>query len=114
MKYVITVATTVLALAAVVHAQATLTGKWQGTTKTGSKVALDLTATKTTLTGTITQEGQTFPIADGTVAKDTFSFNVILGERTQGFSGKLGKDDISVWVDSRGPENAAVLKRVKD
>ena len=77
-------------------------------------MALDLTATKTTLTsGTITQEGQTFAIADGTVTKDTFSFNVILGERTQGFSGKLGKDEINVWVDSRGPENAAVLKRVK-
>ena len=75
-----------------------MTGKWQGTTKTGAKVALDVTATTTALTGTITVDGQTLAIADGKVAKDTFSFNVILGERTQGFSGKLGKDEINVWV----------------
>ena len=37
MKNVIIAATMVLTLAAVAHAQATLTGKWQGTTKTGSR-----------------------------------------------------------------------------
>lgn len=99
--------------AAVVHAQTAITGKWQGETKSGSQVALDLTATKTTLTGTITQNGQTLPIADGTVSKDTFTFNVTLGDRTEGFTGKLAGDEITVRIDRRGPESAAVLKRVK-
>lgn len=113
MKRILTGTTIALVLAAVVHAQAGLTGKWEGKTKSGSQVALDLTAKKTTLTGTLTQNGQPMPIEDGKVSKNTFTFNVTLGDRTEGFSGKLAGDEMTVWIDRRGPESAAVLKRVK-
>jgi hypothetical protein len=108
-------ATTIALLFALgVQAQATLTGKWEGKTKGGSKVALDLTANKTTLTGTLTEDGGTLTIADGKVSKNTFTFTVTLGDRTEVFSGKFAGDEMSIWMERRGPESAAILTRVKE
>lgn len=107
-------ATIALVFAVALHAQSTLTGKWEGKTKGGSQVALDLTATKTTLTGTLTESGGTLPIADGKVSKNTFTFNVTVGERTAAFSGKFAGDEMTIWMERRGPESAAVLTRVKE
>jgi hypothetical protein len=45
-----------LTLAAVVHSDTALTGKWLGETPNGAEIALDLTATETALTGTLTRK----------------------------------------------------------
>ena len=102
-----------LVSAAVVHGQAKLTGTWEGSTKNGTHVLLEVKATKTALTGTLTTEGQAMPLADGKVSKNKFTFNVTRGETTYGFTGEIAGDQITMWMDARGPSNAAVLKRVK-
>jgi hypothetical protein len=112
MKKMLTSATIVLAFA-VVHAQAAITGKWQGETKNGSEIVLDLTATKTALTGTLSRNGQPTTITDGTVSKNTFTFKATLNDQTEGFTGEVDGDQIRVWLDRQGPTSAAVLKRVK-
>lgn len=103
----------VLPLAAMLLAQQALTGKWQGQTPNGFSVELDLTATDKTVTGTMTREGQTETIAEGKVAKNTFSFKATVNKQTEGFAGELDGDVIKVWLERQGPERAAVLKRVK-
>jgi hypothetical protein len=113
MKRILTGITIAFVLAALVHAQASLTGKWEGKTKNGANVVLDLVATKTTLTGTLTEDGQPLKITDGKVSKNTFTFNVSLGERTEAFTGEVTGDQMTVWIDRRGRESAAALKRVK-
>jgi len=113
MKRVLTSITTALVLAAVVHAQAALTGKWQGATPNGFQIELDLTATETALTGTLTREGQTITITDGKVSKNTFTFKATLGDQPEGFTGEVAGDQITVWLDRQGRERAAILKRVK-
>jgi hypothetical protein len=114
MKRTLIAATLVLMFGLAVQAQSTLTGKWEGKTKGGSQVTLDLTAAKGVLTGTLTESGGTLTINDGKVSKDTFTFSVSLGERTEAFSGKFAKDEITIWMDRRGPDSAAILARVKD
>lgn len=114
MKRILAVATIVLALAAVVHARATITGKWQGETRNGTEIVLVLTATETTLTGTFTRKGQSVTIADGKVSKNTFTFKATLNDQTEGFTGEVDGDQMKVWMDRQGPSAAAVLKRVKD
>lgn len=103
-----------LMFAAVVHAQAGLTGKWKETTRNGADIVLNLTATGTALTGTLTRNEQSTTIADGKVSKNTFTFKATLNDQTEGFTGELDGDQIKVWLDRRGPESTAVLKRVKD
>jgi hypothetical protein len=113
MKRFLTGAALALVLAAVVHAQAKLTGKWAGETKNGSQIVLDLTATETALTGTLTRNEQTSPIAEGKVSKNTFTFKATLGDQTEGLTGELAGDQITVWLDRQGPSSAVVMKRVK-
>jgi hypothetical protein len=113
MKRVLTSATIALVLAAVVVAQATLTGKWQGETKNGSQIVLDLTATETTLTGTLTRNGEPTRITDGKVSKNSFTFKATIGEETEGFTGGLDGEQIRVWLDRQGPERAVVMNRAK-
>ena len=98
-----------LALAALVRAESTLTGKWQGETKIGTRVLLDVKATDTALTGTLTVDGQPFTISSGKVVKNTFTFTA----NDTGFSGELVDDQINIWMDSRGRDSTAVLTRVK-
>ena len=114
MKRTLTAMVIALVLAAVVHARAGLTGKWQGKTPNGFDLELDLTATGKTLTGTFTRNGQTLAIAGGQVSKNTFTFKATLDDRTDGFAGEVTGDELRVWLDRQGPERAAVLKRVKD
>jgi hypothetical protein len=111
---------TVLALALVgfmsapvVCAQAELTGKWQGETRNGSRVLLDLTVAKGEVTGTLTRNDETSPITEGKSSNNTFSFKATLGGQQEAISGELGDDQVTVWLDRQGREGAIVLKRVK-
>jgi len=103
-----------LALGLMVHAQAGINGKWEGKTRNGFEVKLDLTATETTLTGTLTREGQSSAIVDGKVSKNTFTFKATLNDQTEGFTGELDQDQLKVWLDRQGPSMAAVFKRVNE
>jgi hypothetical protein len=113
MKRILTAATVLLVWALVASAQAGLTGKWQGETKSGSAVTLDLIAKGATLTGTLTNGGQTIPIENGKITKNTFTFTATRGEQTDGFTGEVDGDQVTVWIDRQGRDRAAVLKRVK-
>ena len=113
MKRILACTTIALALATLLDAQTGLTGKWQGETKNGSEIVLDLTATSTEVTGTLSRNGQPTPITDGKVSKNTFTFKATLGEQTEGLTGELAGDQITVWLDRQGPDSAAILKRVK-
>ena len=115
MKRILTGATIALMLVSVVHSQAELTGRWQGETKSGTQIVLDLKATEKALTGTITMDGQPAPIADGKVSKNTFTFKAPVKEtnQTEGFTGELAGDQITFWPDGLGRERAVILKRVK-
>ena len=108
-------ATIALALVAVVYAQAGLTGKWQGETKSGTQIMLDLKAAGQAVTGTITMNGEPATITDGKVSKNTMTFKAPMKETKQieGFTGELAEDQITFWPDSLGRERAVVLKRVK-
>jgi hypothetical protein len=114
MKRILTATTIALALAAAAHSQTELTGKWQGKTPNGFEIVFDLTATETKLTGTFTREGQTITIADGKVSKNTFTFKATLNDQTEGFTGELDGDQITVWMDRQGRERAAILKRIRN
>ena len=113
MKNVLTSAVTALLLAAGVLAQVSITGRWQGATKSGTEIVLDLNATETVVTGTMTRGDQTIKITDGKVSKNTFTFKATINDQTDAFSGEVAGDEIKVWPDRQGPDRAAVLKRVK-
>lgn len=113
MKSVFTSSVVAVLLATAVYAAPALTGKWEGTTANGAQVVLDLTATETTVAGTLTRNGETFKISDGKVSKNTFTFKVTLNDKPEGLTGELAGDEIKVSMDSRGPESTIVLKRVK-
>lgn len=104
---------TLAMLAASVQAQDTLTGKFQGTTPNGAKLTLDLTATDTALSGTLTRDDEAVKITDGKVQGKTFTFKATVGGKDEAFSGELAGNDIKVWLDRRGPEGAVTLSRVK-
>ena len=101
-----------LTLAALAQAQEGLTGKWEGATPAGTPIVLDLKATKTELTGTLTRAGEPTKITDGKVEKTKFTFKAVLQGEQQSFTGEQQKDEIRVWIDQQGPEKAAILKRV--
>jgi hypothetical protein len=113
MKRILTGITLAFVLAAIVHAQATLTGKWQGETKNGMQVVLDLTLNKASLTGTLTRDGKASPISEGKSTKNTFTFKATMGDQPEAFTGEVAGDEIKVWLDRQGPPGAIVLKRVK-
>jgi hypothetical protein len=118
MKRVLTGVTIALALATVVHAQAKMTGTWTGETKSGSPIVLDLKATDTALSGTLTVDGKPATIADGKVSKNTFTFHATFDEggsrsHTEGLTGELAGDQITLWLDQQGHSSDAILKRVK-
>ena len=113
MKRILTGITIAVMTAAIVQAQATLTGKWEGETPNGAQLVLDLTATETVLKGTFIRNGQPTPIADGKVSKNTFTFKATLNDQTEGFTGEVAADQITVWMDRQSRERAAILKRVK-
>jgi hypothetical protein len=91
-----------------------ITGKWQGETKNGSQILLNLTATGTALTGTLTRNGETTPLADGKVLNETFTFKATLSDHTEGFTGEPQGDAITVWMDRQGRPGAVILNRVRN
>ena len=99
--------------AVVAHAQTGIAGQWQGETRGGTPVALDLTVKDTILSGTLTRDGEPLTLADGKVSKNTFTFKATLNGQAEGFSGEVTGDEMKVWMDKQGPEAAATLKRVK-
>jgi hypothetical protein len=118
MKRILTGITIAAVLAAVVHAQAKLTGTWAGETKSGSPIVLDLRATDTALSGTLTVDGKPATMADGKVSKNTFTFQATFDEgggrsHTEGLTGELAGDQITLWLDQQGHSSDAILKRVK-
>lgn len=118
MKKVLTSIAIAAVLAAVVHAQSKLTGKWAGESKSGSPIVLDLKATETTVSGTLTVDGKPATIADGKVSKNTFTFQATFDEgrarsHTEGLTGELAGDQMTLWLDQQGHSTDAVLKRVK-
>jgi hypothetical protein len=114
MKTLIVTGLALVIVAAVVLAQtANLTGQWKGETKSGTTLELNLTATSTTLTGTMLRRDEVIKLTDGKVQGKTFTFNATINEETAGFTGELDGDQISVWMDRQGPQAGAILKRVK-
>lgn len=113
MKRCIPVAVIMIAFASVVEAQDTLSGTWEGETRSGSSIVLTLAVKGTVLSGTLVRSGQSAPLSDGKVSKNTFTFKATLNEQTEGFSGELAGDEIKIWMDRQGPSNAIVLRRAK-
>jgi hypothetical protein len=107
------VAAIVLTWAMAAGAQDTLTGTWQGETRGGSAIVLDLTVKGTVLTGTLTRNGDSTPISEGTVSKNTFTFKATLSDQIEGLSGELVDNHINIWLDRQGADTAIVLTRVK-
>ena len=113
MLRLLTSTTVALLLTAVAFAQSTVTGKWEGQTPNGFKIVLDLKATESTVTGTLTREDTTVPIAEGKVTKNTLTFKATLEDQTESFTGEVAGDQLTVWLDRQGRERAATLTRVK-
>ena len=113
MKRLLTSTALALLLAAVAFAQSTITGKWQGQTPNGLALTLDLKATDSTVTGTLTREDTTVPITDGKVTKNTLTFKATLSEQTESVTGEVSGDQLTVWLDRQGRERGTTLTRVK-
>ena len=104
------------ALAALVQAQAGVTGKWQGETKNGSQIVLDVKAAKTELTGTLTVDGEPNAISEGKLAKrladgkgegkfdtlDIFKDNKLIREERDADGD--GYFDLRIFFDENGRE----------
>jgi len=104
-------AAVVLVWAAMAHAQTALTGTWHGRTPNGSDVVLELTATDGALTGTLTRDGRPSEVTNGKVAKDTFTFNALLDDEPEAFTGHIGTGEITVWLDRQGSSKAVTFTR---
>jgi hypothetical protein len=114
MKHILTTTLLAAVLGAAVHAQAGLTGRWQGETPNGAKLLLNLTATETTVTGTLTRNEATVPITEGKVTKNIFTFRATLNEQVEAFAGEWTADELTIWLDRQGRDRAVILKRVKE
>ena len=95
------------------RAPTSLTGRWQGQTPNGMSLTMDLVQKDDTLTGTLNREGETVPISNGKVSKNTFTFTATLDGATETIEGTVENDDMKAWLTRQGPERTAVLKRVK-
>jgi opacity protein-like surface antigen len=110
MKRVFAASTIVLVMAATVQAQ-DLTGKWEETSSSGLQIALDLTATKTTVNGTFTVKGRPLPITEGIVSGNKFTFKAKLADQPEGFTGELVGDEITLMRDRNKGADSVSLKR---
>ena len=105
--------TVALTSVAIVHTQATLTGKWLGETANGMAIVLDLAVKDSTLTGTMTRGDERITLSDGHASKNSISFTAKLNDQIESFSGDLTGDELKVWLDRQGVSKAVILKRVK-
>ena len=96
------------------RAERGLTGTWRGKTPNGFDLVLEVTAEESALTGTLTRDGQRTTISAGTVSKNAFTFKATINDQTEGFTGEFAGEEMKVWLDRQGPENAAILKRSKN
>jgi hypothetical protein len=103
----------VMTFACIVQAQDTLSGTWEGETRSGSSIVLTLAVKGTVLTGTMVRNGESTPLSEGQVAKNKFTFKVTMNDQAEGFSGELTGEEIKVWMDRQGAERAIVLRRAK-
>jgi hypothetical protein len=113
MEKLLSIAIVTLMLSVSAATQTRLAGTWQGETNAGASVQLDLIVKGTNLTGTLTRNGQSTPLSDGKVSKDSFTFKARLNEQVEGFTGERAGDELKVWLDRQGRATAIVLKRVK-
>jgi hypothetical protein len=113
MQRLSSIAAILLTFAITAHGEAGLTGTWQGETDGGASIVLDLVVKGTALTGTLVRNGQSTPLAEGKVSKNTFTFNATLNERTEAFSGELAGEQIKIWLDRQGSSKAILLNRTK-
>ena len=105
----------VLAVAGIIAvAQSGLNGKWEGETRNGTALVLTLVVKDTALSGTLKRGEETATLAEGKVAKNTFTFKATVGGQVEGFSGELAGADIKIWLDRQGAERAIVLHRAKE
>ena len=102
-----------LMIAVAAAAQSGLAGKWEGTTPNGATLALDLTVKDTALVGTLTRNDEKFAIADGKVKDNAFSFKATMNDKPEGFSGELKGNELRIWLDRQGPENAITMTRAR-
>lgn len=94
----------------VLHAQAGLTGKWQGTTPSKRQIVLDVKANGQQLTGRLTLDQQSADITEGKVEEKTFSFTATIDGRTLTFTGRLVGEDVELTPQGVQP---VILKRAK-
>jgi hypothetical protein len=109
----VAVAAIMMTFACLVQAQDTLSGTWEGETRSGSSIVLTLAVKGTVLTGTLVRNGESTALSEGQVAKNTFTFKATLNDQTEAFSGELTGDEIKIWMNRQGPERAIVLRRAK-
>ncbi|HET9372290.1 MAG TPA: hypothetical protein VFO19_18640 [Vicinamibacterales bacterium] len=103
----------VAALASPAASQAPVAGKWQGETRNGNQIVLELAVKESVLSGTFSRNGRPVPIADGKVSKTTISFKAKIGDQVESFSGEVAGEQLKIWLDRQGAESTVVLKRVK-
>jgi hypothetical protein len=114
LRKVLMVAAIALVMVAAMKAQSALTGVWEGASPGGERVTFDAKVTDTTLTGTVTINGDGKTIADGTFVNNAVSFTItLLNGTTQAFGRELVGEELRLWAARRGPGNAVILKRVK-
>lgn len=101
----------VCAACVVIHAQAGLTGKWQGATASGRQVGLDVKVNGQQLTGRLTLDQQSADITEGKVEEKTFSFKATIDDRTATFNGRLVGEEVE--LTPQGVGRPVTLKRVK-
>mgnify|MGYP003577257923 CR=1 FL=1 len=111
---VLAVVAVAVLLPAALHAQSPITGKWQGTTRNGMDVVLDLKVSDSAMTGTVTRNGQTSSITQGKVSGSAFTFNTVLGEQQEALTGELDGKQLKVWLDRQGREGTVLFTRSKD
>lgn len=96
------------------HAQSPVAGKWEGTTRNGMQVILNLKVADQALTGTVTREGQPATITDGKVSGNTITFKAVLGGEPEALSGELDGEQLKVWLDRQGREGTVAFTRAKE
>jgi hypothetical protein len=102
-----------LCVGAAAQSDTDLTGTWKGQTPSGMSLTLVLVQKGEAFTGTLTRESESFPISEGKVSKNTFTFKATLGGEPETVEGTFDKTDMKAWLARQGPERAAMLKRVE-
>jgi putative oxidoreductase len=92
-----------------------VTGRWTGRTLTGLQIVLELKADGSDLSGTLTRNRRTRPIAGGRITADGLTFTATLGRQIESFSGRYRQGErIHVTLDSTGvlaPLTAVTFRR---